>query len=74
MNEPHLIVLFGVTGDLARRKLLPGVMHLVPTQMVPDSRIIGVSLDEFVAKLSYVNERNSQDLWIGVSRDLLITS
>jgi glucose-6-phosphate 1-dehydrogenase len=55
MNEPHLIVLFGVTGDLARRKLLPGVMHLVPTQMVPDSRIIGVSLDEFVAKLSYVN-------------------
>ena len=47
MNEPHLIVLFGATGDLARRKLLPGLMHLLQSGLVPDSRIIGVSLDEF---------------------------
>ena len=26
--EPHVIVLFGATGDLARRKLLPGLLHL----------------------------------------------
>lgn len=47
MNEPHLIVLFGATGDLARRKLLPGIMHLLQSGLVSDSRIIGVSLDDF---------------------------
>jgi len=47
MNEPHLIVLFGATGDLARRKLLPGIMHLLQSGLVPDSRIIGVSMDDF---------------------------
>lgn len=47
MNDPHLIVLFGATGDLARRKLLPGMMHLFQSGLVPESRIIGVSLDEF---------------------------
>ncbi len=47
MNEPHLILLFGATGDLARRKLLPGLMHLLESGLVPDSRIIGVSLEEF---------------------------
>ena len=26
--RPHVIVLFGATGDLARRKLLPGLLHL----------------------------------------------
>src|SRR4029453_8125524 len=25
---PHVIVLFGATGDLSRRKLLPGLAHL----------------------------------------------
>jgi glucose-6-phosphate 1-dehydrogenase len=47
MDEPHLIVLFGATGDLARRKLLPGIMHLLQSGLVSDSRIIGVSLDDF---------------------------
>ena len=40
-------MLFGATGDLARRKLLPGIMHLLQSGLVADSRIIGVSLDEF---------------------------
>ena len=26
--QPHVIVLFGATGDLSRRKLLPGLAHL----------------------------------------------
>ncbi len=47
MSEPHLIVLFGATGDLARRKLLPGILHLLRTNLVADSRIIGVSMDDF---------------------------
>jgi glucose-6-phosphate 1-dehydrogenase len=40
-------VLFGATGDLARRKLLPGLWHLARTDMLPDGyRILGVSEDE----------------------------
>ncbi len=26
--DNHVIVLFGATGDLAKRKLLPGLFHL----------------------------------------------
>jgi len=34
------------TGDLARRKLLPGLFHLSNAGFIPGCRIIGVSLDE----------------------------
>jgi len=41
-----VVVLFGATGDLARRKLLPGLFHLVNSGFIPQCRIIGVSLDD----------------------------
>ena len=44
--EPHVIVMFGATGDLARRKLLPGLFHLTCSHLAPEIRIIGTSLDE----------------------------
>ncbi|MDA8060839.1 MAG: glucose-6-phosphate dehydrogenase, partial [Actinomycetota bacterium] len=44
--EPHVIVLFGATGDLARRKLLPGVLHLSEAGLLPDYRLVGVATDE----------------------------
>jgi glucose-6-phosphate 1-dehydrogenase len=44
--QPHVIVLFGANGDLARRKLLPGLLHLSRAGLVPDCRIVGVSLDD----------------------------
>jgi glucose-6-phosphate 1-dehydrogenase len=46
---PHLVVLVGATGDLARRKLLPGLFHLSRAGFIPGCRIIGVSLDELDA-------------------------
>ena len=46
---PQVVVLFGATGDLARRKLLPGLYHLDDAGFLPDARIIGVSLDEISA-------------------------
>ena len=46
---PQVVVLFGATGDLAQRKLLPGLFHLVSAGFIPGCRIIGVSLDEFNA-------------------------
>ena len=44
--DPTTVVLFGATGDLARRKLLPGLLHLYETGLLTDIRIIGTSLDE----------------------------
>jgi glucose-6-phosphate 1-dehydrogenase len=46
---PQVVVLFGATGDLSRRKLLPGLFHLISAGFIPDCRIIGVSLDPFDA-------------------------
>jgi glucose-6-phosphate 1-dehydrogenase len=51
--ENQVIVLFGATGDLAKRKLLPGIFHLAQVGLMPeDFRIIGaarhaVDVDEF---------------------------
>jgi glucose-6-phosphate 1-dehydrogenase len=47
MSEPHLITLFGATGDLAKRKLLPGILHLLASCLVEDVRLIGVSRHEY---------------------------
>jgi glucose-6-phosphate 1-dehydrogenase len=40
-----VVLLFGATGDLARRKLLPGLYHLASAGFIPGCRVIGVSLD-----------------------------
>ena len=42
-------MLVGATGDLARRKLIPGLLHLARAGFIPTCRIIGVSLDELDA-------------------------
>ncbi len=44
-RSPQVVVLVGATGDLARRKLLPGLFHLSNAGFIPGCRIIGVSLD-----------------------------
>jgi glucose-6-phosphate 1-dehydrogenase len=42
--ENQVIVLFGATGDLAKRKLLPGMFHLAQVGLMPRRfRIIGVA-------------------------------
>ena len=44
LPEDHVIVLFGATGDLAKRKLLPGLFHLARSGLLPAHyRIIGSS-------------------------------
>jgi glucose-6-phosphate 1-dehydrogenase len=55
--DNHVIVLFGATGDLAKRKLLPGLFHLAAAGLLPAKyKIIGsspakfaISSDEFRA-------------------------
>ena len=40
--EDHVLILFGATGDLARRKLLPGLFHLDAAGLMPERyRIVG---------------------------------
>jgi glucose-6-phosphate 1-dehydrogenase len=41
--------MIGATGDLSRRKLLPGLFHLATAGFIPGCRIIGVSLDDIDA-------------------------
>ncbi len=43
---PQVVVLFGATGDLARRKLLPGMLHLFDSGLVPDLEVVGTSLEQ----------------------------
>jgi glucose-6-phosphate 1-dehydrogenase len=40
--DNHVIVLFGETGDLARRKLLPGLYHLSVAGLLPDGAVSSV--------------------------------
>ena len=47
---PQIVVLFGATGDLAKRKLLPAFFHLATAGFIPKCRIIGVSLDAIDAE------------------------
>ena len=42
--KDHVVVLFGATGDLARRKLIPGLFHLAVSGLLPERyRIVGTS-------------------------------
>ena len=47
---PQIVTLVGATGDLSRRKLLPGLFHLIQAGFIPGCRIVGVSLDDFDVK------------------------
>ena len=44
--EPFVIVLFGATGDLAKRKLIPGMAYLDQSELAPHIQVIGTSLED----------------------------
>jgi glucose-6-phosphate 1-dehydrogenase len=48
-KHPQVVVLIGATGDLSRRKLLPGLFHLSSSGFIPGCQIVGVSLDDIDA-------------------------
>jgi glucose-6-phosphate 1-dehydrogenase len=58
---PHVIVLFGATGDLAARKLLPGLLHLSMFGMMPEYRIIGSSTSDLSDEEFRQIARNAAD-------------
>jgi glucose-6-phosphate 1-dehydrogenase len=75
---PHVFVLFGATGDLAKRKLFPGIYRLAAASRLPeDYAIIGSgrhspgSDDEFRDKIRSSLEEFVNDLDSGVADDVL---
>lgn len=75
MNTPlpsDALVIFGITGDLAQRKLLPAIYHLAAYKMLPDTfRVVGVtrrnvSVDTILDKLAtFVPETNPETVdWL----------
>ena len=56
--EPTNIVIFGVTGDLSKRKLMPALVRMLDCGLVhTDSKIIGV-----------VNNR-TEEVWMNLVRE-----
>jgi glucose-6-phosphate 1-dehydrogenase len=56
--DPANIVIFGATGDLTKRKLMPALVRMLDCGLVhPESRIIGVVRDM------------STDEWLQLVRD-----
>lgn len=49
-SRPTLLVIFGITGDLARRKLLPALGHMADEGYLDNLQIIGVSRREVGAR------------------------
>jgi len=57
----QVVVLVGATGDLARRKLLPGLYHLTSAGFIPHCRIVAVSLDALDAESFRKRAREALD-------------
>jgi glucose-6-phosphate 1-dehydrogenase len=66
LKQPLTLVIFGITGDLAQRKLLPALYHLARAEELPEQlKIVGISrrninpqdvyeqLGQFVADVDY---------------------
>lgn len=59
-DKSLVLVIFGITGDLAKRKLLPALYHLHSKKMLPESfKVVGVSRNEVSVDAIYepVKER-----------------
>ena len=59
VKTPHVIVLFGATGDLARRKLLPGLLRLTQAELLGNTRIVGTSLEDLDTETFVKNARKA---------------
>ena len=78
---PHLIVIFGATGDLAKRKLLPGMLRLFQSELMPEFRVLGTSIEEIGneefreivrdACEEFARHEFSEDVWREFSRRIV---
>ncbi|HET7388664.1 MAG TPA: glucose-6-phosphate dehydrogenase [Nocardioidaceae bacterium] len=80
MVQPHVLILVGATGDLSRRKLLPGLFRLTIAGLMKDCRVIGTSLDDLTdegfAKLAReaceesLGKQFDESAWAGYAKRL----
>jgi glucose-6-phosphate 1-dehydrogenase len=78
---PHLIVIFGATGDLAKRKLLPGMLRLFQSELMPEFRVLSTSIEEIGneefreivrdACEEFARHEFSEDVWREFSRRIV---
>lgn len=79
--SPAVIVIFGATGDLTQRKLMPGLYSLAVQQLLPpETTVVGaarsdLSDDEFRARMRAGVEAHGrfpvdEDVWHGFARRL----
>ena len=65
--SPTMIVIFGITGDLSHRKLLPALYYLIKNNLLPpNTNIVGVSrhevdIDELMVSVRQTLSQNNQD-------------
>lgn len=62
MNKPaeHIFVIFGASGDLTKRKLIPAIYSLFVQDLLPDQfALLGVSRSEFSDEDFRIKMRNS---------------
>lgn len=74
-NEPFTLVIFGASGDLAKRKLLPALFHLEEDGFLPDKfAIVGFSrspLSDTAYRTSVTESLAEQKLTIGPKSKLV---
>jgi len=79
-NHPITIVIFGASGDLTQRKLIPALFNLYQKERLPETRIIGTSRskfshDQFKQNLlkgvkKYSPDSFQQDKWDNFSKNI----
>lgn len=57
-----LLVIFGITGDLSTRKLLPALGHIVAEDKVPELEVLGVSRREVDVKQLVIDTTDNKEL------------
>ncbi len=78
---PHTVVIFGASGDLTRRKLIPALYELRRKKRLPaGTRIVGVSRSEFSDEVwrehlaestrEFTGEKFDAALWAEFARDI----
>jgi glucose-6-phosphate 1-dehydrogenase len=82
--EDHVIVLFGATGDLARRKLLPGLFKLAHAGLMPERyRIVATSRTELdddgfrafaLEAVAEFSRAPGDDEWLAFARNVSYSS
>ncbi|MHB2029527.1 MAG: glucose-6-phosphate dehydrogenase [Acidimicrobiales bacterium] len=82
--DNHVIVIFGITGDLAKRKIIPGLYHLAVAGLLPERyRIVGCArpqssmTDEafrvyaYEATCEFASEKPQGEEWTTFAKNLM---